>query len=247
MLCKRAGLVRLGHVALDGTKLKANASKHKAMSYGRIVDKEKELAEGKKTNSKEEKQKVKPHLISSGKPDLKVQYNFHRSRFPHHEGCFKQGLEQGYNCQTAVDGHSQVIIAADVSTYANDKNQIEPRVDKIEANLNMLPILLTADSSYFSSSNIEYLTSKTIDPYIATRCIKHSERQGPSFCGPIPDDVGTKRGWSSNCARLRVKISIPNVKKWWNRCLVRLNMCVDFASFSCEAKKNLKASGYLSA
>jgi hypothetical protein len=92
MLCKRAGLVRLGHVALDGTKLKANASKHKAMSYGRIVDKEKELAEGKKTNSKEEKQKVKPHLISSGKPDLKVQYNFHRSRFPHHEGCFKQGL-----------------------------------------------------------------------------------------------------------------------------------------------------------
>jgi len=32
----------------------------------------KELAEGKKTNSKEKKQKVKPHLISSGKPDLKV-------------------------------------------------------------------------------------------------------------------------------------------------------------------------------
>ncbi len=35
-LCQRAGLVRLGHVALDGTKLRANASKHKAMSYGRI-------------------------------------------------------------------------------------------------------------------------------------------------------------------------------------------------------------------
>ncbi len=35
-LCQRAGLVRLGHVALDGTKVKANASKHKAMSYGRM-------------------------------------------------------------------------------------------------------------------------------------------------------------------------------------------------------------------
>ena len=35
-LCRKAGLVRLGHVALDGTKQKANASKHKAMSYGRM-------------------------------------------------------------------------------------------------------------------------------------------------------------------------------------------------------------------
>jgi transposase len=35
-LCREAGLVELGHVSLDGTKIKANASKHKAMSYGRM-------------------------------------------------------------------------------------------------------------------------------------------------------------------------------------------------------------------
>lgn len=35
-LCRAAGLVRLGHVSLDGTKVRANASKHKAMSYGRM-------------------------------------------------------------------------------------------------------------------------------------------------------------------------------------------------------------------
>ena len=44
-LCQKAGLVKLGHVALDGTKLKANASKHKAMSYERMQQREKELAE----------------------------------------------------------------------------------------------------------------------------------------------------------------------------------------------------------
>jgi hypothetical protein len=33
-LCRAAGLVQFGHVAVDGTKLKANASRHKAMSYG---------------------------------------------------------------------------------------------------------------------------------------------------------------------------------------------------------------------
>ena len=43
-LCEQAGLVKLGHVALDGTKMKANASKHKAMSYGRMKQWEPELA-----------------------------------------------------------------------------------------------------------------------------------------------------------------------------------------------------------
>jgi len=42
-LCERAGLVKLGHVALDGTKIKANASKHKAMSYGRMAERAAEL------------------------------------------------------------------------------------------------------------------------------------------------------------------------------------------------------------
>ena len=35
-LCRKAGLVKFGHIALDGTKMKANASLHKAMSYGRM-------------------------------------------------------------------------------------------------------------------------------------------------------------------------------------------------------------------
>jgi transposase len=42
-LCQEAGLVKLGHVALDGTKVRANASKHKAMSYGRMKKKKDEL------------------------------------------------------------------------------------------------------------------------------------------------------------------------------------------------------------
>lgn len=43
-LCQAAGLVRLGRVALDGTKVKANASKHKAMSYARMDEREAALA-----------------------------------------------------------------------------------------------------------------------------------------------------------------------------------------------------------
>jgi transposase len=43
-LCRAAGLVQFGHVAVDGTKLKASASRHKAMSYGRMKTAEPALA-----------------------------------------------------------------------------------------------------------------------------------------------------------------------------------------------------------
>ena len=43
-LCQQAGLVKLGHVALDGTKVRANASRHKAMSYERMKEREGQLA-----------------------------------------------------------------------------------------------------------------------------------------------------------------------------------------------------------
>jgi len=42
-LCQRAGLVKLGHVSIDGTKIRANASKHKAMSYQRMKEEEARL------------------------------------------------------------------------------------------------------------------------------------------------------------------------------------------------------------
>jgi transposase len=43
ILCARLGMVNLGHIALDGTKLKANTSRHKAMSYGRMKQEEARL------------------------------------------------------------------------------------------------------------------------------------------------------------------------------------------------------------
>ena len=44
-LCRKAGLAKLGHVAVDGTKVKANASKHKAMSYARMKKAEQQDAQ----------------------------------------------------------------------------------------------------------------------------------------------------------------------------------------------------------
>jgi len=43
LLCEKAARVKLGHVSIDGTKIKANASKHKAMSYARMGETEQRL------------------------------------------------------------------------------------------------------------------------------------------------------------------------------------------------------------
>jgi len=43
LLAQRLGMVKMGRVALDGTKLHANASRHKAMSWSRLVAKEDKL------------------------------------------------------------------------------------------------------------------------------------------------------------------------------------------------------------
>jgi transposase len=64
LLCSEAGSVKLGHVSIDGTKIKANASKHKAMSYKHINDTEVRLkleidallAAAEKTNAEEDAQ-----------------------------------------------------------------------------------------------------------------------------------------------------------------------------------------------
>ena len=74
MLCHKAGMVKLGHVAIDGTKVQANASKHKAMSYERMQTTERRLAE-----------EVDALLNRAGEMDM-----FEDTRFG--EGCREEDL-----------------------------------------------------------------------------------------------------------------------------------------------------------
>jgi transposase len=80
-LCRRAGLVKLGTIAIDGTKIKANASRHKAMSYGRMKQEEVRLdAEIKQLLAKAEK----------ADDDENRRYGDHRGDEPPEELRFRQ-------------------------------------------------------------------------------------------------------------------------------------------------------------
>jgi transposase len=273
-LCRRAGLVKLGHVALDGTKVKANASKHKAMSYGRMKKARKELeAEiwalldtAERTDADEDdrfgagnrgwdlpaefsrrasrltkirdamrsledeaveaaraKQRSRQKKRSKGggrkppgrrpkvtdpedaKPSDKAQRNFTDPDSRIMVDGSAKSFEQCYNGQAAVDDYCQVIVAAELTTEANDKHQVEPMVWAIEAGLGGLPagLTLTADAGYFSAGNIELLEQAGLDPYVAPGKVRHGERVGSSRGRPprgmtdkqrMSRKLGTKAG-----------------------------------------------------
>jgi hypothetical protein len=248
-LCQRAGLVRLGHVALDGTKLRANASKHKAMSYGRIKEKlpgleaqvSELLAEAEAVDAAEDAQygqgrrgdelpeelrfrqrrleKIRqakaaleaearaeaqgksgaksadavealPEGSAEPKPKLpadKAQRNFTDpdSRIML-DGATKS-FEQSYNCQAAVDNQAQVIVAAQVTQKANDKQQVKPLIEQLKTNLGQAkPRMVSADAGYFSEDNVKYLENEKIESYVATGRQKHGAVEPVASRGRIP-------------------------------------------------------------
>jgi transposase len=271
-LCRQAGLVKLGHVALDGTKVLANASKHKAMSYGRMAEAEQKLAQevaallaqaaqvdaaedaqyGKGTRGDELPQELarrtsrlakireaKAALEAEAKaqaaaaaeaaqaklaerqrqaettgrkpggppptvpdptkatPQPKAQRNFTDPESRIMKDGASKSFVQAYNAQAAVDGAAQVIVAADVTQQANDKQQLVPLLQQVEANLDQKPTQASADSGYFSEAAVTAEACVGIDLHVAPDRQKHGEAPAPP---PRPDE-GTVSG--AMCAKLQ--------------------------------------------
>ena len=255
-LCQEAGLVKLGHIALDGTKIKANASRHKAMSYGRMLKEEKRLTEEikqllekaqavdqqeddkygpdrrgdelpeelarrgsrlKRINKAKEaleakaraaaqqarkqreqedsenddkpKRGRKRKAVSDVPPDNK-QYNFTDPESSIMKANNK-GWDQCGNAQAVVDSKKQVIVACDVTSQSNDKQQFEPMLEQAQENVGKDKKIkaASADSGYYSESNVKFAQNKKIDVYIATKRTKHSDTVMKTPRGRPPKDL----------------------------------------------------------
>jgi hypothetical protein len=109
-----------------------------------------------------------PTATEPARPAEKAQKNFTDpdSRIMR-DGATKS-FEQSYNCQAIVDSQAQVIVAAQVTQQANDKQQVEPLVEQMKVNLEgRKPAELSADAGYYSEDNVAYLEGEKIEPYIA--------------------------------------------------------------------------------
>ena len=92
-----------------------------------------------------------------------------------------EGFVQAYNAQLAVEGELQLIVGQAVTQAANDKQQLEPMVQTIEAQAGQRPQEILADSGYCSEQSLEFLEkrpkgNKKIEGYLATERQKHGEK-----------------------------------------------------------------------
>ena len=267
------GMVKLGNLALDGSKFRANASRHKAMSYGymkketerlraeieallkqaeqtdaeqdaalgsrrgdelpeelarrqgrlqaieeamqRLEQEAKEKAEAKRREREQaeaeraargEKRRGREPKPISDTPEDKAQTNFTDPDAKVMKTSNK-GFDYCFNGQVVVDEEQQIIVGADVTSAANDKQQAVPLANQTEDNLKEAgiespreedgtetPIPLSADSGYFSENNVEGLEAAGFDPYISTGRQKHNQPSSPeSEASPGPNATVKER------------------------------------------------------
>ena len=101
------------------------------------------------------------------------------------------GWIQGYNCQAAVDGAHQIIVAVGVSNQASDQHHFVPMMERIVANTGQLPEKMIADAGYCSTANIEASEQRGLDAYLSTSRQEHGTRPRPSR-GPAPRDLDAR-------------------------------------------------------
>jgi transposase len=101
------------------------------------------------------------------------------------------GWIQGYNCQAAVDGDHQIIVAVGVSNQASDQHHFVPMLERIVANTGQLPEKMIADAGYCSTANIEASEQRWLDSYLSTSRQEHGKRPRPSR-GPAPRDLDAR-------------------------------------------------------
>ena len=252
-LAREMGVLQMGTVALDGTKIHANASRHSALSYehagkieaqlqaevadlmakaeaadqadlpdgmsipAELARREQRLAEIARAKAVIEARAKERHARERAEHDAKMaaraaktaatgrkpggrppappvagplptdQINLtdEESRIMPVPGG---GFEQCYNAQAVVAAGSLLVVAAEVTQAPNDKQQLEPMLDKLAELPEALGEVgeLLADNGYFSEANVNACAAAGIDPVIAMGREAHHPSLEERFAEPPP-------------------------------------------------------------
>ncbi|MCL7455315.1 MAG: transposase [Anaerolineae bacterium] len=138
----------------------------------------------KKTGRKPRGKKPKPPTATG--PQAKDQYNFTDPDSRIMKNSTDQGFDQHYNVQVAVDHESRLVVGYSVSNHPTDRGEAMSTVDAIPAEIGK-PQAAALDTGYWSPSNVERLTSREIEPYIATGRDSHHQSWQERFAEePVP-------------------------------------------------------------
>jgi hypothetical protein len=272
MLAREMKCLKLGNISLDGTKIAANASKHRALSWehankieaqlreevqqllklaeesdkrpvkdgldvpAEIARREKRLGAIAQAKAKIEERARERHSVEqqefeaksakrdaqrkagkkprgpdpqppSSEPQAGDQVNLtdEESRIMPTSGG---GFGQSYNAQAAVDTETMLVVVANVSQAPNDKREITPILDKVQALSEVLGQVqaLLGDTGYFSAANVNACEAQGIEPMLSMKRESHHipvlQRFAADAPAPETDDpvvkmahrLGTKKG-----------------------------------------------------
>ena len=229
-IAQDAGLVKLHTLAIDGSKVRANASRHKAMTYKRMKREDKRLKkeideilrradgidaaedvefgeefrgdelpeelrrrqdrhrviraaikrlEERKKEKDAEKLEAEERRKAEGRPKArpKRKYPLGKSKPKDQENFTdpdsrimntkKDGIQQRYNAQIAVENGSQIIVAAGVEQNAADSGSLLPMLDEAFRIAGAYPTNVLADAGYKSESNYKGLEERQVTGYVA--------------------------------------------------------------------------------
>jgi transposase len=200
-LCRELGMANVGTIALDGTKIRANASAKKMMDkdmylkwLGKVEDELASLTkEADRINESEEKvlkdqrgdelpkeirkKEVLRKKIQEAIEELKNRDGGRANLTDVDVRLIKSAgqIKPNYNCQGAVteDG---ILVGAYVSTNASDKEQLLPLINQVEQITGNRVESVLADSGYSSYANYEWLDEQKKTAYIPDQEFEHREK-----------------------------------------------------------------------
>lgn len=142
-----------------------------------------------------------PKVTRDGLPKPAAQRNFTDpdSRIMERGG----EILQGYNCQAAVDGDSQIIVGQGLSNQAPDTYYLVPMLERVKATAGALPEKATADAGYWAPANAAWCEAHGVDAYISTQ---RQRRSAP----PSPPPLTPQQ-------KMREKVASPEGQKIYRR------------------------------
>jgi transposase len=224
-IARAAGLGKLGHVAIDSTRVRANASRRNMVEVGerqqwaqdrRLVRAFQQKAaeqdpeeEGGVQLSREQQEKLAqqeiPALPKKGRRQLST--TDPESRFLR----TKEGWTLGYTADLAVsDDH--LIVAARVTQNATDNASLVPMVDEVERSCGERPQKVTGDSGFFSGAALHEMKRRGIDLYLPDPNLRHEMQTGEPAKG-----IGRCTIRDPEHLQLREKLRSPQGRRMYQR------------------------------
>jgi transposase len=192
--CVEMGMVSVGTIAIDGTKLKANASYRKTKKVTDVdeeiaaIDKHIEsiLKECEETDKREDELMGEEKSIYEVSPEFKDKQKLReklqkvKERLLTREAkeinltddeaatMLHKGYrpEPSYNGQVAVEGSNGVIVAATLTNNSADYEALKELIEETEVNAGDRPSEVLADSGFSSYENLAYLEGRDIKGYM---------------------------------------------------------------------------------